>query len=132
LFWYEGCTDHVQQAEVTTGEQLDDLLDVLVARALKLGLPFNVTLDEPGGTTMDIIVGASIASVEWSRDDPWECRVSVSSEDDGDEAPIEFAGGGQYSELARRWWINAPVAREAVRHYFLTGELTPTVRWELF
>jgi hypothetical protein len=122
----------MKHVEVSSVEQLDELLDRLAARGTELGLPFNVTLEGPGDTTMDIIVGAPIASVEWTREDPWDCRVGASSEHEDDQTPIEFAGNGQHSELERRWWINSPIAREAIRHYFVTGELTPDVRWESF
>jgi len=122
----------VQRAEVTSAEQLDCLLDRLAARASELRIPFNVTIEGLDGTYMDIIVGGAAASVQWVREDPWECRVSLSSEQEDDDSPVTFAGNGQDSELERRWWIDPAIAREAVRHYFNTGELASVVRWELF
>jgi hypothetical protein len=120
----------MQHVEVTSVEQLEGILDRLAAVAMELETAFNVTLDGPDDTSMDIVVGAPIASVQWIREDPWDCQVSVSPEHDHDDSLIEFAGNGQHSELERRWWINVPVARAALRHYFLTGGLTRSVRWE--
>jgi hypothetical protein len=95
-------------------------------------MPFNVTLVDVAGTSIDIVVGATMASVQWLRVEAWCCQVSVAEGVDEPDELVQFAGNGQYSELPRRFWIQVPLAREAVRHYFHTGQLTPLVRWEQF
>lgn len=132
LSWHEGHTDKVDHAEVTSADELDRVLDRLAARAAELGTPFNLTLAGAAGTSMDIVLGATMASVQWLRVDPWCCRVSVAEGVDDDDDLVQFAGNGPHSELPRRCWIEVPLAREAVRHYFHTGKLTPLVRWEQF
>ena len=64
---------------------------------------------------------APVASVQWMRDEPWHCVVSVTDDVDRGDDLIPFAGNGQYSELPRRYWIEVAAARGAVRHYLRTG-----------
>ncbi|WP_170216169.1 Imm1 family immunity protein [Asanoa ferruginea] len=106
-------------------DDLDQLLDALTAQAQD---PFDVSVDPGDGTSMSIVIGGPAAVVQWTRDEPWDCQVS-SADDDG---VVQFAGGGQVSEVPRRLWIDVALARHAIRHYVATGELTPRVRWESF
>jgi hypothetical protein len=130
LCWIEGFTDEVCSAVVGSVDDLDCLLDRLSARAVTLQVPFNVTLAVDSAAAMDIVVGADLAHVQWLRQEPWSCLGCVSGRPENETDVIEFAGHGQYSELPRHMWIEVPLARQAVRHYFRTGKLTPLVRWE--
>jgi hypothetical protein len=132
LSWCEGYTDKVDHAEAFSVDDLDHELDRLTARAAQLGTAFNVTLAGSDGTSMEIVVGAPVASVQWMRDEPWCCLVSVTDDVARSDDLIPFAGNGQYSELPRRYWIEVAAAREAVRHYLRTGQLPPLMRWEQF
>jgi hypothetical protein len=130
----EGYTDVVTTSRVTTIEDLDRILSHLTARATQINLPFNVTLQpDDDDASMDIVVGADLAAVEWIQPEPWSCLVGVDQSFSGaDGGLIEFAGNGQYSELPRRYWIQTATAREAIRHYFQDGQLTSVVSWEPF
>jgi Immunity protein Imm1 len=128
--WLAGFTDRLETADVTSVDDLDRLLDALTTRALDLAVRFDVNVDPGDGTSMAIVVGGHTAVVEWTRDDPWDCQVSTA--DDTDDGVVHFAGGGQFSELPRQLWIEVALARQAIRHYVATGELTPRVRWEPF
>ena len=130
LSWNGGLTDRLKAAEVTSVDDLDRLLDHLTTQAHDLGIPFDVTIDPGDGTSMGIVVGGAAAVVQWIRDDPWDCQVSTA--DSADDGVVQFTGGGQFSELPRRHWTEVALARQATRHYFTTGELTPRVRWETF
>ena len=132
LSWVEGYSDASHSSDVDTVHDLDRLLDRLTAVAVELELPFNVTLARDAEAWVDIIVGAHVAAVQWIRREPWSCLVGVdpSRSEEGD--PITFAGNGQHSELDRKWCVQPALARDAIRHYLTTGQLTPALRWEPF
>lgn len=132
LSWCEGYVDAFDSVEVTSVGDLDRCLDQLTARAVALGTPFNVALAGNDGTSLEIVVGARVATVQWIRDELWSCLVSLVGDGGGNGDPIEFAGNGQYSELPQRYWIEIAAARAVVRHYFQTGQLSAMARWEQF
>jgi hypothetical protein len=132
LSWIEGYTDLSTSSAVTSVDDMDRILDHLTARATEINLPFNVTLTRDDDAFFDIVVGADLAAVEWVRPEPRSCLVGVDQSISGEGDLIEFAGNGQYSELPRRYWIQTALAREAMRRYFHTGQLTSAVNWEPF
>ena len=128
--WIQGYGDRLRLAEVSSVDGLDDLLDRLTAEAITAKLPFNVGLAADGGTWISIVVGTAVATVQWTRADPWFCLICVSDLPETDDGLIAYAGNGQHCELPRHLWIDVPLARAAVRHYFLTSELTPLIQWQ--
>jgi hypothetical protein len=55
----------------------------------------------------------------------------VSVGDEGGEEPFAFyVAGDHYSEALRRNTIPPDVARAAMRHFVIRGELSPEVQWE--
>jgi hypothetical protein len=130
LSWCVGYTDEVDHEEVFSLDDLDHELDRLTAHAAQLGTPFTVTLAGSDETSMQIVVGAPVASVQWVRDEPWRCVASVNDNVDRGDDLIPFAGNGQHSELPWRYWIEVTAARDAVRHYLRSGQPSPLMRWE--
>ena len=51
-------------------------------------------------------------------------------EDRSDEPLAFYVAGDHYSETLRRNTISADAARNAIRHFVLTGELSPDLSWE--
>ena len=133
LEWIEGFSEDLRKREVSSVDELDRALDELTDRA-KLSTPFNVVLAHTDATTMDIVLGADLAFIGWTRLEPWSCLAGEPEEQGNsqDDRLVVFAGNGQHSELPRSAGIDVPTARAAMRHYFTTGGLAPFVRWVAF
>jgi hypothetical protein len=121
---------HGRREVVGSVAEMDVLLDAVVTDARLVGMPqdIQVTLDEAG--TLGIVVGADrsvLNHIPSHRDPPY--MVSVGNED-ADAAFVFYVAGDHYSEIPWRNTIPSDAAREAVRHFARTGELSPEVAWE--
>jgi hypothetical protein len=122
LSWDDG------EVAVRSVSELDALLDRLTAEA-ESGVPFMVTVARPDGATLSIGLGRaeSVASyVSGSLDPPY-----FGSRGDGErEEHIEFVFGGELTEFPPGSAVPTEAAREALRVFFETGELSPKIGWE--
>jgi hypothetical protein len=120
---------HWAQSEVAIGsvQELDDLLDRLTVEA-EHDRPFMVTLAREDGSTLSIGLGSdeSVASYVAGS---WDPPYYISRGDPGRAEPIAFHYSGEVTEFAP--WSAIPVAkaREAMRHFFTTGELSAALEW---
>ena len=118
-----------ERNEVAVGsvQELDALLDRLTVEA-EADLPFVVALAREDGSTLSIGLGSeeSVANyVSGSFDPPYY----VSRGDPDRAEPVKFVFSGEMTEYPP--WSAIPVedAREAMRHFFTTGELLPRLDW---
>jgi Immunity protein Imm1 len=119
---------HWAQSEVAVGsvQELDALLDRLTVEA-ENDRPFMVALAREDGSSLSIGLGSdeSVASyVSGSYDPPYY----VSRGDPDRAEPIVFHSG-EMTEFPP--WSAIPLedARQAMRHFFETGELSPGIDW---
>jgi Immunity protein Imm1 len=117
------------QSEVAVGsvQELDALLDRLTVEAQN-DRPFMVALAREDGSTLSIGLGSD-ESVASSVSGSWDPPYYISRGDPGRAEPIAFHYSGEMTEFPP--WSAIPVedAREAMRHFFTTGELSPKVDW---
>lgn len=86
-----------------------------------------VALDAAG--TLGVVVGTDrsvLNHIPSDRNPPY--MVSLGNED-RDEPFVFYVAGDQYSEALWRNTISPDAAREAMRHFATTGELSPAVAW---
>lgn len=123
-------TLHWGQSEVAVHslQELDALVDRLDAEAGR-DTPLMVTLAREDGSTLSIGLGRpeSTASYVSADGDP---PYYMSRGDLGRDDPIEFFSGGEMTEFAPESAIPAEAAREALRVFYETGELSPNLDWE--
>ena len=109
-------------------QELDALVDRLAAEAER-DMPFMVTLAREDGTTLSIGLGreeSTLSHVSADGEPPYH----MSRGDLARDEPIEFFSGGEMTEFAPESAIPAGAAREALRFFYETGELSPKVDWE--
>jgi hypothetical protein len=116
------------EVAVHSPQELDALLDRLSAEAER-DLPFMVTLARADDATLSIGLGRpeSVASYVGAGGDP---PYYISRGDLGRDEPIEFLSGGEMTEFAPESAVPAGAAREALRVFYETGELSPSIVWE--
>jgi hypothetical protein len=120
--------DHNEVA-VHSVNELDALLDRLMGEAER-DTPFMVTLAREDGSTLSIGLGrpeSTASYVSGSLDPPY-----FASRGDGEREgrPIEFAFSGEITEFPPWSAVPTEAAREALRVFFETGELSPKIDWE--
>lgn len=111
-------------------EQLDRLLDEIDRQSRAAHRPRDVQLTRSsGGGTLGIVVGSErsvLNHVPADGEPPYLSSVGQESED----SPFTFwVAGDHHSESAWRHTIPTTQAREAARHFLLTGTLDPRVEW---
>lgn len=116
------------EVAVPSLQELDALLDRLDAEAER-DTPFMVTLAREDGSTLSIGLGRpeSTASYVGADGDP---PYYMSRGDLGRDDPIEFFSGGEMTEFAPESAVPAEAAREALRVFYETGDLSPNLDWE--
>jgi immunity protein Imm1 of predicted polymorphic toxin system len=117
------------QNEVAVGsvQELDALLDRLTREA-QAELPFVVSLAREDGSTLSIGLGRE-ESVANYVSGSWDPPYYVSRGDPDRTGAVEFVYSGEMTEYPPWSAIPAEDAREAMRHFFTTGELSPKLEW---
>jgi hypothetical protein len=121
---------HGEREEVCTAEELDALLDRVAVEARAAGKPQDVQVTVEGAGTLGIVVGddrSVLNHVPADLDPPY--MVSVGGEG-GEEPFVFYVAGDHYSEALRRNTIPPDAGRAAMRHFLMTGALSPEVQWE--
>ena len=117
-----------EEQRVSSLEDLDRLLDVLADRFR--GTPTVASVERVAdGDSLAICLGEDSSLLNFvagSGDPPYYSSMG----DRPGEELFAFRFGGQYSELPERYLIPIEAARAAMRHFCLTGELSPEVMWE--
>jgi Immunity protein Imm1 len=117
------------QSEVAVGsvQELDALLDRLTIEA-ENDRPFMVALAREDRSSLSIGLGRD-ESVASYVSGSWDPPYYISRGDPGRAEPIAFHYSGEMTEFPP--WSAIPVedAREAMRHFFTTGELWPELDW---
>ncbi len=113
------------QELIESVEALDRLLDAIAAE----GAPQVAQITREHAGTLGIVLGAErsfLHHVPVHLEPPF----AASSGDEQRDEPLSFSiDGAQRSEAPWSATIPNDVAREATRHFLLTGELSPDVRW---
>jgi Immunity protein Imm1 len=113
--------------EIATLAELESMLDEL-GQAEESAL---VEVMSPSGNSLAIAVGGGenesmLNYIPADRNPPYLSSVG----NEKAAGTFEFSFAGEWSESPRRHLIPSAVARNAVRHFFLTGELSSDVHWE--
>jgi hypothetical protein len=119
--------DH-NKVVVSSVQELDAMLERLTDEAER-DMPFMVALAREDGSGLSIGVGRPVSVLSYisaSLDPPY----FNSRGDDTREEPVEFLSGGEMTEFPPSSAIPTEAAREAMRYFFETGELSPHVAWE--
>ena len=113
---------------VSSVQELDALLDSLTVEA-EQDTPFMVALSREDESTLSIGLGRpeSVASYVPGSLDPPYLVSRGKGEGDG---PVEFFFGGQMTEFPPTSAVPVEAARDALRVFFETGELSPNLDWE--
>lgn len=119
-----------EQNEVVVGsvQELDALLDRITAEAEAADRPMIAVLGREDGSTLSIGLGrpySVVGFVDGSYDPPY--FISRGEEERSD--PLAFVFSGEMTEFPPWSAIATEQAREAMRHFFGTGELSPEVDW---
>jgi hypothetical protein len=119
--WREGDPERLR-----TLEDLDALLDRLHAE----GKPILVEVQGPGSSgALTIGVGRPLGVLSHtpaSGDPPY--RVSLG--DPCAQGGTDFFMAGHHSEMENRWLIPMDLAREGLRQFCRTGELSDRIVWD--
>ena len=124
--WGEG-----RRAEVATAAELDEALFQADAEARDRRAPQGVELTGPATAgRLSVVVGSDrsfVSHVPADGDPPY--MASVGNEDE--DRPFTFyVHGHHHTEVAWRNSVTPAEAFAAARHFVLTGELDPRLRWE--
>jgi hypothetical protein len=116
------------EVRVESVEELDELVDRLTAEA-ESGQPFIVTLGRDDDSSLSIGVGRaeSVASYISPGLGPPHLISRGETEHDG---PVEFVFSGEITEYPPWSAVPAEAAREALRVFYRSGELSPVIDWE--
>jgi hypothetical protein len=120
---------HEQREEIENLDQLDALLDRIAAEARTDGRAQDVQVSGDAGT-LGVVVGSDrsvLNHVPADLNPPYMASVGG---DVRDEPFVFYVAGDHYSEAAWSNTISPDAARDAVRHYAATGQLSPDVKWE--
>jgi hypothetical protein len=117
-----------KEVVVNSVEEMDKLLDDLTGQA-KETLPFTVTLAYKDGSLLSIGVGRDETSLSY-MDATFDPPYFASLGDKNRQEPIEFIFGGEMTELEPTSAIPVKDAREAMRDFYKTGELSPKIKWQ--
>ena len=119
-----------RREEVAGWPALEELLDEVASAARADGKPQDVQVTVSGAGTLGIVVGADWSVLNHVPPD-LEPPYAVSVGSDRREEPVTFyVAGDHHSEASRRHTIGVEAARNALRHFVATGELSPEVVWE--
>ena len=123
VIWGEG-----DKARVSSVAELDHLLDEL-GRQAEQEKPFIVELVAESGATLSIGLGQPLSVVNFvpaSLDPPY--LQSAGGDSSADE--LAFCYQGDYSEFPPESAIPIAQARECLRLFLRTGELSNNIAWE--
>ncbi|HEX7899606.1 MAG TPA: Imm1 family immunity protein [Planctomycetota bacterium] len=105
-------------------------LDALLDRLHREGKPILVQVTGPSKQgTLGIGLGLAL-SVLSHTPDSGEPPYRVSLGDPLAEGGTDFFMAGHHTEMENRWLIPMDLAREAMRHFCRTGELSDSVVWD--
>ena len=116
------------EVAVESVQELDAHLDRLTLEA-ESELPFMVALAREDGSTLSIGLGRTesvLSYVSASLDPPY----FMSRGDVDQNGPARFVYSGEMTEFPPWSGVPAESAREALRVFFETGELSPEISWE--
>jgi hypothetical protein len=117
------------EVAVHSVRELDALLDRLSAEAER-DTPFMVTLAREDGSTLSIGLGrpeSTASYVSGTFDPPY---FASRGDGAGEGAPVEFVFSGEITEFPPWSVVPTEAARQALRVFFETGELSPEIDWE--
>jgi hypothetical protein len=118
------------RARVRTVAELDAVLERAAAEARALARPQLVQLTRDAAGTLGIVVGADRSFLSHTPAD-LQPPYMVSLGEQRRDAPFVFyVAGGHYSETSQRNTVDQELARAALRHFLLTGELSQELDWE--
>jgi hypothetical protein len=115
------------QAEVASVEDLDGVLDELTDQALEK--PFMVELISPNGDSLAAGLGLDESVLSWVPGDQ-NPPYYASKGDGAAEGTVVFHYRGDWSEFPRWSAVPRGEVREAMRHFFATGEMPRNVEWK--
>jgi Immunity protein Imm1 len=119
-----------ERNEVVVGsvQELDALLDRITAEAEAADLPMLAVLGREDGSTLSIGLGSDESVLSYVSGS-WDPPYYVSRGDPSRTEPVEFVYSGELTEFPPWSAISIEEAREAMRHFFTTGELSPKIEW---
>lgn len=117
-------SSNVDYLEVSNVAELDTELDRLAE--LNRGKPVIVEIINEKGDSLSIGLGGneSLLHLVSSNGPYW-----VSTGNARAKGTAVFYLDGQWTEIRRKQLVPIAEAREAVRHWYLTGSLSPALRW---
>ena len=113
------------QALIDTVEALDQLLDTIAVE----GRPQMAQVTRENAGTLGIVLGGErsfLHHVPVHFEPPF---FASAGEEERDEPLVFFVGGAHPTEAPWGATIAPEDARDALRHFFVTGERSPEVRW---
>jgi len=122
LEWGEG-----NGREVRGVEELDHVLDELEREAADE--PFLVELSRNGGASLSLGLGRRLTALDYVPADlnpPYYQSYAPGVSRDS----LWFRFRGEASEFAPEAAVSAEAGRRALRHFLLTGDLTPELSWQ--
>jgi hypothetical protein len=121
---------HGRSAMANGPEDLDALLDAIDAKARELGLPQDVMLTRlTGEGSLGVVVGADRSVLNHVPADANPPYMSTIGDQDEDRPFTFYVAGDHHSEVHWRHTVPLAAAREAARHFLLTGRLDERLRW---
>ena len=111
--------------EIDTLDELDRILDELEGQAEE---PFMVELFRDDGASLSLGLGRGVTVLDYVRADfnpPYRQTYAPGTT----QQSIWFRFRGDASEFPPEATVPYPKGRAALRHFFVTGELTPDLSW---
>jgi len=127
---HESTAPGLEQAPVADADELERLLDRLVAEAAATQ-PFIVELVSSTGARLGVGLGApagSVLSFKESDDPPY--YVSAGRPESASESDVGFYYQGHWSEFPEEALLPMELARAAAKQFLATGERPKAVDWE--
>lgn len=123
-----------QQREIHSVAELDAFLTTL-SQQVEGTMAVAVELFMDDDTGMCIVIGERVSHVSFysKRGGPLVVKAVGTADvplHETEDEIVAFLYCGEYSEVLRRDTVPVEVAREALRHYFLTGQRPNNIAWE--
>lgn len=118
-----------ERREVSSLVDLDALLDRIHADGVG-GKPALACLELPAGDSLAIGLGREVSVLNFVSSSANPPYFSSRGDNTDEEVTVHFEFMGDWSEYPLTRTISLDAARAALRYFWDTGKLDPSIRWE--
>lgn len=113
---------------VSSEVELVDLIERLDTSAKNDSYPITVEVRVGEGSVLSVVVGLEISVLHF-YDEKKEPQYFVSMGEESIDEWVGFFMQDHFSEMPRKYFIPSPLAMEAIKEYYRSGQKPPNINW---